>query len=199
MVSRLRDNRAPADAGFTLVELMITVSILAILASIALPNYYNFVARSRQTEARITLSAMYLAEYAFNVDQDTFTTCLTDAGYVRPSTNTMFYAGGFVASSSTCGDGTQDCHLAIFNDPSIPGGTPCSSGAFPSGGFFLPDRGASGSPVTSAQFAANVTSSISKSAFQIAVAGQISVRDPALIDVWTIDEGKVIMNQKSGL
>lgn len=199
MVSRLRDNMAREDAGFTIIELMIAVSILGILASIALPNYYNFVARSRQTEARITLSSMYLAETSFNIDQNTFTSCLTDAGYVRPTSSTMFYAAGFAATSSTCGDGTQSCHLAVFDEPSIPGGVPCSSGAFPAGGFFLPDRGASGGAVTNAQFTANSTSSISKTTYQIAVVGQISARDPALFDVWTIDEGKVIINQKSGL
>lgn len=199
MVSRLRDNRASADAGFTLVELMITVSILAILASIALPNYYNFAARARQTEARVTLSSMYVAEHSFSLEQNSFTTCLTDAGYTRPSSGTMYYAAGFVATDTTCGDGTQSCHVSNYREPAFPAGVPCTSGVFPAGGFFLPDRGASGGPVTSALFTANATSSISVGSFQIAVAGQISVRDSALIDVWTIDERKVFINQKSGL
>lgn len=43
--------------GFTLIELMITVAIVGILASIAYPSYREYVAKSRRAEARAVLLA----------------------------------------------------------------------------------------------------------------------------------------------
>lgn len=44
--------------GFTLIELMIVVAIVAFLASIALPSYRNFVVRTNRAEAVADLSEL---------------------------------------------------------------------------------------------------------------------------------------------
>jgi type IV pilus assembly protein PilE len=59
-------------AGFTLLEVMITVVIVGILASIALPSYNYFVTRSRITEATNTLSSMRTQMEKWFMDHRTY-------------------------------------------------------------------------------------------------------------------------------
>ena len=51
--------------GFTLIELMIVVAIIGILAAIAIPNFLKFQAKSKQSEARTNLKAIFTAETAW--------------------------------------------------------------------------------------------------------------------------------------
>lgn len=51
-----------ANRGFTLVELLVTMAVAAILLAIAVPNYQNFVLNSRMTsQSNDLLSALQLA------------------------------------------------------------------------------------------------------------------------------------------
>lgn len=56
--ARIKDPVSSIDQdGFTLIELMIVVAIVAILASIALPSYQDYITRSHIAEATSGLAA----------------------------------------------------------------------------------------------------------------------------------------------
>ncbi|MEP7044259.1 MAG: pilin [Dokdonella sp.] len=54
-----------AHRGFTLIELMIVVAIIAILAAIAMPAYQNYIKRSKITEGLVAADSCKasIAEY----------------------------------------------------------------------------------------------------------------------------------------
>ena len=68
MLSKLRKDRK----GFTLIELMIVVAIIGILAAIAIPNFLKFQAKSKMSEAKTNLGAIYTGEIAYFGEQNAY-------------------------------------------------------------------------------------------------------------------------------
>jgi type IV pilus assembly protein PilE len=58
--------------GFTLIELMITVAIIAILARVALPAYFDYTKRGKLTEAFNNMSTCSMALGQYYQDNRTF-------------------------------------------------------------------------------------------------------------------------------
>ena len=67
MLSKLRSRK-----GFTLIELMIVVAIIGILAAIAIPNFLKFQAKSKTSEAKTNLKAIYTAETAYYSEENEY-------------------------------------------------------------------------------------------------------------------------------
>lgn len=58
--------------GFTLVELMITCGILAIIAAVAIPAYSGYVRTSRQTEGWNNLRTLQVAEEEYFLENNAY-------------------------------------------------------------------------------------------------------------------------------
>ena len=73
--------RIAGDRGFTLVELMVVVAIVAILGTIAVSSYTSSVRKSRRTEARTALLDLASREERFMSTNSTYSDIPADLGY----------------------------------------------------------------------------------------------------------------------
>lgn len=80
------------NSGFTLIELMVTIAVIAILAAVALPSYQDYVRRGKVQEAPTTLSgyrAQMEQNYQDNRNYGSSTAC---AVTVPTATKSFTYA-----------------------------------------------------------------------------------------------------------
>lgn len=83
--------------GFTMMELMITVVVLGILASIAIPQFQKTLARQHWQRAQDTLKAIYAGERAY-----------------------FFAHGAYVGETSPDWNGWQTIHMILPTLTQVP-------------------------------------------------------------------------------
>jgi type IV pilus assembly protein PilA len=103
--------------GFTLIELMIVVAIIGILAAIAIPNFLRYQAKSRQSEAKTNLGAIFVAETAYLGENSRYGS-FSEIGYaLAGNTNRYTYRSpailGATASSNTVGVDQVPCGAPV--------------------------------------------------------------------------------------
>lgn len=82
----LEDYTRPGHRGFTLIELIVVLAIVALLVSIVAPRYYRTVDAARDTSLRTSLNVMRDAIDKFVADKDRYPDSLTELvtlGYLR--------------------------------------------------------------------------------------------------------------------
>ncbi len=123
----MKKNRHQAIAGFTLIELMITVAIIGILVAVALPSYQNFIRKGNRSAAQGFMLDIANRQQQYFLDQRLFTATVGTGGLgmVPPaetngrytfSVNTSLPAGPppcFTVTATAVGGQTADGNLTL--------------------------------------------------------------------------------------
>lgn len=125
--------------GFTLIELLVTITVAVILVSIAVPNYRSYVMRANRSDATTALLRIAAAQEKFYIQNNTYTTDLSDAGLGVPGTSNGYYdlsvaagangltAGYTATATAKAGERQADdakCQSYTINERGVRGSSP---------------------------------------------------------------------------
>ena len=92
-------HRIRRTRGFTLLELMITVVIVAVLAAIALPSYLGQLRRSSRAEAQALLTDMASRQQQFLADRRAYAASAATLGMASPASLTGKFDFAVIAAN----------------------------------------------------------------------------------------------------
>lgn len=93
--------KQPRPKGFTLIEVMIAVAVIAILAAVAYPSYRDSVIKGKRAEGRTALSELLLQQERYNTQRNCYLGFTTSAtGVATPTAPSPSTACGGVTAPS---------------------------------------------------------------------------------------------------
>ena len=77
--------------GFTLIETLVTVSIIGLLSAIALPSFMGQINQARETEAKLAVSSLKKSQYIFYLENNKFSESLDELDFSPRNTENYLY------------------------------------------------------------------------------------------------------------
>ena len=91
MQHKISTKKKKRVAGFTLIELMITVGVIGILAAIAYPSYKDYVTRAKRADGKAALLKAQLAQEKYRANNSNYSSDLSVLGFTAAA-DTKFYS-----------------------------------------------------------------------------------------------------------
>lgn len=88
------------QSGFTLIELMIAVMVIAVLASIAIPSYQNYVLRTNRTEGQALLAEAAARQERFFTQNSRYATTIAELGFASANSQNALYQLAITANAN---------------------------------------------------------------------------------------------------
>src|SRR5579859_5641138 len=106
--------RPATEAGFTLIELMVTVLVATILLSIAIPAYQTQIRKARRTDARNALLDLAAREERYFSTANTYSQTASDLGYAAFGAATPIGSGYYYLTVAATGANPANNQLATY-------------------------------------------------------------------------------------
>ena len=159
--------------GFSLIEMLVTVAIIGLLTTIAVPRLTAYRVRAVQSEAKTNLAFMAKGEHAYFAEHDAYT---DDLGAISVAiSGAPRYLYGFTTDATPASSGRNDTAELKASG----GGSYETVHMIDAFGVLLGQGALPSAPVTATTF---VVGAVGNADF-----------DPAL-DQWTIDDGGILTN-----
>ena len=93
------NSKQSTSRGFTLIEVMITVAIIALLAAVAYPAYTDHLRKSRRAEAQSLMMNVALRQQQFLLDTRAYAADLSALQVTTPASVASYYGVAMVVGT----------------------------------------------------------------------------------------------------
>lgn len=102
-------------AGFTLIELMVTVAIIGILAAIVYPGYQQYALRTQRSVAQQLMLEISSRETQYLLDKRAYTGVMSDPGGTDKGLFPVSPPEGWTCNAAKCTNGRYDVTVTVDN------------------------------------------------------------------------------------